>query len=65
MDSDHYPVEVWLEGEVKKKNGGKGRKCWKEVWDIEGRNAFRQKVGRVEIRIRELDDDWEMMEGDL
>lgn len=30
VDSDHHPVEVWLEGKVKgKKSGGKGRKLEK------------------------------------
>lgn len=63
VDSDHHPVEIWLEGKVKgKKNGGKGRKCWSGVRDKEGRNAFRQKVGKVEMRRRELYENWEIME---
>lgn len=63
VDSDHHPMEVWLEGDVKgKKNGGKSRKCWRGVWDKEGRNASRQKVGRVEMRGRKLDENWKIME---
>lgn len=45
-----------------KKNEGKGGKCWKGVWDKEGMNAFRQKVGKVEIRGRDLNENWEVIE---
>lgn len=32
MDSDHHPVEVWLEGNGKKKrNRGDNRKCWRDL----------------------------------
>lgn len=51
VNSDHHPVKALLEGEVKdKRNRGKYRKCWREVWDDEDRNVFRQKVGRLEMK---------------
>lgn len=46
VDLDHHPVEVWLEEETRgKKNGGKGRKCWRGVWDEEGRSLGRKWTG--------------------
>lgn len=62
VDSDHYPVEVWLEGETYKKRRGISRKCWRVVWDEEGRREFKIKVGRLETGRRELDEDWEIVE---
>lgn len=42
--------------EAKAENVGEG------VWDEEGRNVFRDKVGKVEMRGEELDKDCEMEE---
>lgn len=37
IDSDHHPIEVWLEGEVRRtRNRGVSRKCWRGIWDEEG-----------------------------
>lgn len=62
VDSDHQPVEVWLEREMRgKRKESKGRKCWRRVWNEEGRTEFKKKVGRLKIRGRKLED-WEIME---
>lgn len=58
VDSDHLPVEVWLEGERnRKRRRSVSRKCWGGVWDEEGRKEFKTKVGRLETGGRELEED--------
>lgn len=58
VDSNHHPVEVRLEGEVKRiRNGDKHRKCWRGIWDEEGRNEFNKKMSRLKTGGRELDED--------
>jgi len=47
IDSDHHPLEVWIE-EKRGRRGGRRKergKVWKGIWDREGREAFRGKVG--------------------
>lgn len=45
--SDHQPIEVKL----KRKRGRAGRKeerrFWREVWDVEGREAFTEGLGEL------------------
>lgn len=58
IDSDHHPVEIWLKKEAKRKRSkAVSRKCWKGIWDKEGRINFKQKVGRLEIGEKELKKD--------
>lgn len=45
IDSDHHALEVYIRGEIKKGRREKGRKRreWREIWDEEGREEFRIK----------------------
>lgn len=48
IDSDHQPVEVTLRGGMERR--GKGRKekrLWRGVWDKEGCEEFRERLGKV------------------
>jgi len=49
VDSDHHPVVVWMKerGDNRRVRGGRGRVC-REVWDEEGRERFKDNLGRVE-----------------
>lgn len=52
VDSDHHPVVVWMKGgDYERKGGGrmKGRVC-RGVWDEEGRESFKARLGRVGLR---------------
>lgn len=52
-----------MEGELRRKRDrGVDRKCWRGFWDDEGRESFRQKVGRLETKGRELDEDWKIID---
>lgn len=45
VDSDHQPVEVWIRGKRERKR----EEGWKGVWNEEGREAFRESIGKVEM----------------
>lgn len=50
IDSDHHPVDIWIEGGRVGKGRVRGKNCWREVWDEEGRESFKQKLeGMVEM----------------
>ncbi|XP_011881271.1 PREDICTED: uncharacterized protein LOC105569421 [Vollenhovia emeryi] len=65
IDSDHQPTVVWLKGHKNKearrkrteREGGRG------VWDEEGREAFRNKLGEIKTREGKLDEEIDGMEG--
>lgn len=45
VDSDHQPLEIWMEGEVRrKKRNEKQRESGKVIWDREGCELFREKL---------------------
>lgn len=50
VDSDHHPVEIWIEDrgdrKIRKK---KGKREWRGVWDEEGRKEFKQSLSKIEI----------------
>lgn len=46
MESDHHPMEVKIGSESGRSGGkGEGREKWRGVWNQEGCERFRQKVG--------------------
>ena len=64
IDSDHHTIKVWVEGGMKERNkkiekrkdrGGRG------VRDEEECRKFEQKLGRVKMGEREVEEGWEMM----
>lgn len=45
IDSDHHPVEVWVEGKMeRKRRGGRIEGVGRVIWDEEGREMFRKKM---------------------
>jgi len=45
VDFDHHPLEVWVEGEIRrKKTNRKQQETRKVIWDREGRELFREKL---------------------
>jgi len=61
IDSDHHPVEVEVKGKEWKRRKGKGeKKEWRGVWDEEGREVFRQRLGEVEGGRSESSEDIEV-----
>lgn len=36
----------------------RSRKAWRGVWDENGREKFRKKVGRLEVANREVGEEW-------
>jgi len=49
VDSDHHPVVVWMKRreDNKRVRGGRGRVC-RGLWDEEGREKFKDNLGRIE-----------------
>lgn len=52
VDSDHFPVMVWVrwEGERRRRRSGEERKKWR--WTDEGKQLFRKKMERVGKEVR-------------
>lgn len=49
IDSDHQPVEVTMRGRGgEREKQRRTKKFWRGVWDKEGREEFRDKLGNVE-----------------
>lgn len=60
VDSDHHPVEIWIEDrEDRKIRKRKGKREWRGVWDEEGRKEFKRKLGKIEIGNCSLEEQWE------
>jgi len=62
VESDQHPVVAWMRGgeEARKREGGEKR-IGRGVWDEEGREVFRAKLGSVEIREGRVQDELEEM----
>lgn len=61
---DHHSIEVTMEGgrlRGSRKRGGR-RRNWRGVWDEEGIERFRQKLGEVELGEGEVKEEWEKLE---
>lgn len=59
IDSDYHPVEVWMKGrEARKVGKSKLRKVWRGIWDEEGRDLFRRKLGTLEEFKGNLEEQW-------
>lgn len=51
IDSDHHPVEVWIEGRVERRKRGERReRAGRVIWGEEGREMFRKKIVRESSR---------------
>lgn len=48
IDSDHHPIKVIIEGRKigGSRNRGRRKKDWRGVWDKEGKEIFRQRLGK-------------------
>lgn len=66
VDSDHQPVEVVIGGKDKWRGvRSKERRVWRGVWDVEGCDEFRQRLGEVEKAGAELEEEWKGMKSRL
>ncbi|XP_011861498.1 PREDICTED: golgin subfamily A member 6-like protein 1, partial [Vollenhovia emeryi] len=64
IESDHHPVVVWLKGDRRGRKGGRrerGREV-RGVWDEEGREDFKNKLGEIGIGERRVDEEIEEAE---
>ncbi|EZA60891.1 hypothetical protein X777_13093 [Ooceraea biroi] len=63
IDSDHQPIEVMIKGTGMKRRGERGlEKCWRGVWNEKGRREFKECIDTIEMREREIREDWREME---
>lgn len=63
VDSDHHPVEIWIEDRGDRKIRKRKRKRkWRGVWDEEGRKKFKQRLGKIDIGNCSLEEQWREME---
>lgn len=68
IDSDHHPLEMWIEG---KRRGGKrgrgkrgGGKKGRGIWNEEGKKKFKEKIEAWEGKEEEgIEEEWVGMEG--
>lgn len=59
VDSDHQPLEIWVEGEVRrKKRNGKQKESEKVIWDKEGCELFREKLRWEKKEDRSMEEEW-------
>jgi len=54
IESDHQPLELRIEGEVRMGRGGgkrkgKGIRRWKGVWSEDGRKDFVERLGEIRV----------------
>lgn len=62
MESD--PVKVVIKKRDKwRKQSREGSRFWRGVWDKEGRDEFRQRLGGVEVYKEEMEKEWKEMKG--
>jgi hypothetical protein len=62
IDSDHHPLKVRMKGRAEKRERSGGKRQSRGVWSLEGREIFRQRVGRVnEVGKGDLGKEWEEM----
>lgn len=55
VESGHQPIEVWVKGQVggkRKREKRIGRVVGREKWGVEEREAFRRRLGRVELGMK-------------
>lgn len=56
VESDHQPVEVWIEGSWgRRREKREMTKGWRGIWDEEGRKEFEERLGRVETEGKDLE----------
>lgn len=50
VDSDHHPIVAWIRGRVRKegRNEGINRVAKRGIWNEEGIERFKKKIGRFE-----------------
>jgi len=65
IDSDHHPLEIWVEGETQRgRKKDKEQEIRKVVWDREGQERFRKslRIERREGKGKEIDKEWREIE---
>lgn len=62
INSDHHPMEVWVEGTVERKKGQKEEKRWgRELWNEDGCELFKKKLKIEKIERKSVAEEWEEM----
>lgn len=62
VDSDHQPLEIWMEGEVRRKKRNEKQESGKVIWDREGCELFREKLRWEKKEDRGMEEEWGEME---
>jgi len=63
VDSDHHPLEIWIEGETqRRREKDKEQEIRKEVWDSQGRERFRKSLRLERREGKEIDEEWREIE---
>jgi len=58
VDSDHHPLEIWVEGETqRRRKKDKEQEIRKVVWDSEGRERFRKSLRLERKERKEIDEE--------
>jgi len=59
IESDHHPVEVWVEGKVERRRRGERIEgVGRMIWDEEGREMFREKMALEKTMGEGLEEAW-------
>jgi len=63
VDSDHHPLEIWVEGETQRgRKKDKEQEIRKVVWDREGQERFRKSLRLERREGKEIDEEWKEIE---
>ncbi|XP_011859507.1 PREDICTED: putative golgin subfamily A member 6-like protein 6, partial [Vollenhovia emeryi] len=66
IDSDHHPLEVWIEGEEQGKERGRKRQETRKVkWDRKGQEEFKERVKLDREEGKGLEEEWKEVKGKL
>jgi len=65
IDSDHHPVEVRIKGRGGKRvRERREKKVWRGIWDMEGRERFKQMMENIErMEGSSVEEQWREMSG--
>jgi len=64
IDSDHHPVEVWMKGRgIRRERNSRKRNVWRGIWDEEGREQFKRRMGSIEMSEGSVKEQWRSVRG--
>lgn len=66
IDSDDHTMEVIIKGKDKWRGIKREEsRVWRGVWDVEGREEFRKRVGGMEMEGDKIKEEWKEMESKI